>query len=145
MEEQMAMNCFKEETGIKEKPFSILYVEDERATREIVAARLSRQYPGARISTAENGAIGLDMFKEIHHDMVISDNNMPVMSGVRMVSAIRTLCPQTIILFLSSDDDQTIMECLPLAESAHYLQKPFKFKDLFGLINGCMLDFRANC
>jgi two-component system, sensor histidine kinase and response regulator len=141
----MKINGYTAETGLTEKPFSILYVEDEQTTREIVAARLSRQYPGARIDTAENGAAGLEMFKEFHYDMVISDNSMPVMSGVRMVSEIRALRSETIILFLSFDDEQTIMERLTLAGSAHYLQKPFKLKELFGLINGCMLDCHANC
>ena len=70
--------------------FSILIVENEPISRQLLTSALSRKYPDIRLLLAGNGAAGLKMFKDQQPDMVISDYNMPIMTGLQMVSEIRT-------------------------------------------------------
>jgi len=122
------------------KPFSVLYVEDEDNVRFTTAAMLTRQYPHIRIDTAENGAVGLEIFKGLYHDMVITDHNMPIMTGARMACEIRLLCPDTAILFVTAGLHSDAMQFLIAEGMAHYLEKPVNFNQLFRFIDGYIQD-----
>ena len=118
-----------------EKPFSILYVEDEHLTRVMVATVLSLRYPGVHIDTADNGAAGLDRFMKFHHDLIITDNRMPHMSGVRMVSEIRAITPRAPVIFLTASIYENGLQDIPPKECTFILLKPFQLHELFCLID----------
>jgi two-component system alkaline phosphatase synthesis response regulator PhoP len=44
---------------------------------------------GFDVTTAENGAIALDLAGKIHPDIIITDFQMPVMSGLELVENLR--------------------------------------------------------
>jgi diguanylate cyclase (GGDEF)-like protein/PAS domain S-box-containing protein len=68
---------------------SVLYVEDEDDIRDQLAQFLRRR---CRILyTAANGKIGLDAFNRHKPDIVITDILMPVLDGLKMLTAIREL------------------------------------------------------
>lgn len=118
-----------------ERPFSILYVEDEHLTRGMVAIVLSRRYPDVHIDTADNGAAGLDRFMKFHHDLIITDNRMPHMSGLRMVSEIRAISPRAPVIFLTARISENGLQDIPPRECTFILLKPFQFHELFCLID----------
>jgi YesN/AraC family two-component response regulator len=120
------------------KSFSILYVEDEEIVRCTFISIISRRYPHARINTAENGAEGLELFKAFLHDMVITDHNMPIMTGAQMATEIRLIRPETIIIFISGGIDPDAMQYLTRQGVVHFLEKPHSYKELFILIERCM-------
>ncbi len=135
------MDHCTEETCWTKRPFLVLYVEDDESMRILIPEMLSRRHPGIIIKTAENGAVGLEIFKEFHPDMVITDNNMPIMSGVKMVSNIRLLCPKTVILFLTADINLASMQCLHALGGIHYMQKPIVLDEFYTLIDGCLAEY----
>lgn len=118
-----------------EKPFSVLYAEDELAMRILVTEILSRRYPEIRIDTADNGAAGFNLFKKSHYDLVITDNMMPHMSGSRMVSEIWAINPGIPVIFLSACLIECDIQDIPIYGVYHFLQKPFRFSELFGMID----------
>ena len=69
------------------KELELLYVEDDTETREFVTAILKRRFKN--IHTAENGKIGLELFRKYKFPLVITDIKMPVMNGVEMIEHIR--------------------------------------------------------
>ena len=71
------------------KSLTLLYVEDEELTREIFSEFLSRLV-GVLI-TAQNGAEGLEAYREHNPDIIITDIQMPVMDGLAMIREIRDL------------------------------------------------------
>jgi YesN/AraC family two-component response regulator len=121
---------------------SILLVEDEESTLELLAIIIPKKYPGASLHTAGNGRIGLDLFKTHTPDIVITDFNMPEMSGAHMVDEIRAIKPDTKFIVSTGDTGQ-----LALEDSAkkgfrfdHFIAKPVVFEALFGAIDQCLAE-----
>ena len=68
------------------KQTTILVVEDERYVRESLTAYLDDI--GYQVLEAENGLVGLDLFRSRNPDIVMTDLRMPVMDGFALVEAI---------------------------------------------------------
>ncbi|MGL4605272.1 MAG: ATP-binding protein, partial [Iodobacter sp.] len=79
-EEPLAVNASK-------TALHVLIVDDHKANRLLLCEQLT--YLGHRVSSAENGEIGFNYWQEGRFDMVITDCNMPVMSGYELAIAIR--------------------------------------------------------
>lgn len=122
------------------KPFSMLIVDDEEVARSSLKKILYRNYPDAMLHFAENGAVGLDIFREHQPDMVISDNNMPIMTGAKMAAEIRLLRPETSILFLTGDSSDTFLRHLKEIGVEHCLGKPVCCNELLNTIAKILAD-----
>ncbi|KAH7922614.1 Tco5, signal transduction HAMP domain histidine kinase [Leucogyrophana mollusca] len=89
-----------------EPPLIVLVVDDDRLTRTIMSRTLTRL--GCNVSTAENGELALEMIVGRAHlnsvgdasvsaenrheyDVVFLDNQMPIMSGLEVVSKLREM------------------------------------------------------
>ncbi len=109
---------------------TILVVEDEEDVRELISEALSNQ--GYDVIEAENGEVGLKrMFENKDRiDMIVSDLIMPQMSGKAMAATILEAIPRTKILFMSGYTDDMIAKNGILIEGTHFIQKPFKLRDL---------------
>ena len=68
---------------------SVLYVEDETDIRELVRDILVRKYRQLNVEVAANGEAGLELFRELRPDIVITDLSMPLMDGIAMSREIR--------------------------------------------------------
>lgn len=69
-------------------PFSrILLVDDDRAIRQLSATVLLRS--GYQVDTAEDGQAGWEALHRESYDLLITDNNMPRLSGLGLVKKIR--------------------------------------------------------
>ncbi|WP_419735475.1 transporter substrate-binding domain-containing protein [Pseudomonas sp. COR18] len=66
---------------------NVLVVDDHPANRLLMCQQLG--YLGHRYSTAQNGASGLQIWKDGHFDLVIVDCNMPVMNGYDLTRQLR--------------------------------------------------------
>jgi two-component system, sensor histidine kinase and response regulator len=65
----------------------ILLAEDSEDNRLLIGAFL-RGTPH-KLDTAENGRVGVEMFKARRYDLVLVDLNMPVLDGYKAVAAMR--------------------------------------------------------
>jgi CheY-like chemotaxis protein len=77
----------------------ILVVDDEESIRVVFAQLLQRE--GYEVDTAENGFDALLQLKKFLPDVIISDLNMPKMSGFEFLSVVRRRFP-TISVIASS-------------------------------------------
>jgi two-component system alkaline phosphatase synthesis response regulator PhoP len=65
----------------------VLVVDDEIHIVQVVAIKLRNN--GFEVTTAENGAQALDMAKEYQPDLVITDFQMPQMTGLELIEHLR--------------------------------------------------------
>ena len=81
----------------------VLTVDDDPLVRSLIKELLESQ--GYKVDMAEDGMFGLDAYKAGKYDLLILDCNMPRMSGVQLLEAIRAMPggKEQAILMLSSE------------------------------------------
>lgn len=110
------------------KDMRVLYVEDDTATREELSEILA--YWIQELDVASDGNAGLALFAHKAHDIVVTDIQMPLMSGLAMSAEIRRLSPQQPILVLSAYNDiEYLFRAIEIGIS-HYITKPVNVEQL---------------
>ena len=108
--------------AVKEK--SILVVDDEESVRESLTSVLSRE--GYTVHPAEDAEQGLRILKEQAVHLVISDHNMPRMTGVEFLKLVRERHPHVLRIMLTGDPDpQTIIRSINEGEVYRFIKKPW--------------------
>lgn len=80
----------------------ILLAEDEEPLRACL--RMMLEFAGHHVTEAANGAEGLNLFTIGEYDLVITDLEMPVMSGNCFAIGIKSLAPSLPILMISASE-----------------------------------------
>ncbi|MEZ5839090.1 MAG: hybrid sensor histidine kinase/response regulator [Hyphomicrobiales bacterium] len=108
-------------------PSRVLVVDDDPLLREIVVANLRRY--AFDVSVAENGREALDFMAENAVDIVISDLDMPVMTGYELLSKLRkdvVLRYVPVVVITGSEDANACERALSLGATA-FLTKPLNW------------------
>jgi len=120
----------------KTKGVSILYAEDDDTAREEMHEFLARRFD--QVSVAENGAVGLEMFRENAADIVMTDIRMPEMDGLEMSRAILEYNDKVPIIVTSSHNEaKCLLGAIELGIS-HYLIKPVEREKLEATLQHCI-------
>ena len=108
---------------------TILIVDDSPTVRQQLTIVLTAN--GFEVVAAVNGAEGLERAKKMKADLVISDVNMPIMSGLQMIAEIRKLpsYAKTPIFVLTTESGAKVTEGKAVGASA-WIVKPFKPESL---------------
>jgi signal transduction histidine kinase len=110
----------------------ILYVEDDDNLRVKTTQLLNHLFEN--VTTAENGQIGLDKYKEDNYDIVITDINMPVMNGIEMIDNIKKLNElQTIIVTSAHDESEYLLKLIKLGIE-NFILKPIELDAMLTVI-----------
>lgn len=106
----------------------ILVVDDEESIREFFEIMLKRE--GYEVLTASNGQIALDTIKNNQVDLVISDIQMPELSGLELLTRIKETDPELVVIMITAfGSTETAVEAMKLG-AYDYVQKPFKIDEV---------------
>lgn len=109
--------------------YTILYVEDDLQTQEEVSKTLKRIFK--EVFVANDGLIGLELFKEHTPDIVITDIQMPHCNGIEMSKAIKALSLQTpIIITTAFNEERYFLQAIENNVDS-FLLKPIDKEKLF--------------
>ena len=106
--------------------FKFLIVDDFSTMRRIVRGLLKEiGYESAE--EAEDGAIALEMLRSAKFDFVISDINMPVMTGFELLSAVKSddRLKHLPVLMVTADARKEDIVRAAREGAAGYIVKPF--------------------
>ncbi len=107
---------------------TLLFVEDSELFREIGMMSLSHLFK--RIVMAEDGEEGLRLFHECTPDIIITDQQMPVMNGMEMLAQIRATDRTTpVVLMTGYIDHQLLVKAINLGVT-QFIPKPFQFEQM---------------
>lgn len=109
------------------RQYRCLVVEDSKTMRNMLAESLSR-IPGMEVIEAENGLAGIRALATERFDLVVTDVNMPVMDGLKLVKHVRgdprhEKTPIVIITTESAPNDRD--RAMALGANA-YIEKPIQ-------------------
>jgi len=103
----------------------ILVVDDEAMVRN-AAAQMLKQI-GYEVITAENGLLGVDLFKARHSEIraVLLDMTMPVMDGKEAFREMRRIQPDVKVILSSGYNEQDATSRFAGKGLAGFIQKPY--------------------
>lgn len=109
-----------------------LVVDDSRVVRRV--ARRILESSGYRVEEAENGLVALMACRVQLPDCVLLDWNMPVMTGIEFLQALRAEFgpDKPPVLFCTTETDMEFIERAISTGAQEYIMKPFDEDILLG-------------
>ncbi len=112
----------------------VLLTDDQTLIRDGLRALLDNHDDITVIGEAGNGREAFELTKKLEPDVVLMDIRMPEMDGVEATRLIKQECPQTIVIVLTTfDDDEYIINAMTYGASG-YLLKDIGSEKLIGAI-----------
>ena len=122
------------------EPLKAVIAEVEQLTRTIIRARLEK-LGHVVVAEAGDGVQAIEAARVHKPDIIIMDIKMPVMDGIEAASKILAETPCAIV-FLSSFNEQELVEQATDTGALAYLMKPFRKEDLAPAIEMAVRRFR---
>jgi len=115
--------------------YNFLVVEDSPTMRQLITFALKR-IPGSKVIEANDGIDALKKLSTQKFDIILTDINMPIMDGLKLVSMVRNDpvhkdIPIVIITTEGADEDRK--RGLALGANA-YIAKPIQTADLLSVV-----------
>lgn len=114
-----------------------IMVVDDMSTMRRIVKNILKQLGFSNIEEAENGQEALTKLKTERYGFVVSDWNMPIMSGIDLLRAIRAdtdLKAIPVLMVTAEAQKQNIIEAVQAGVS-NYVVKPFTAEALQEKIN----------
>jgi DNA-binding NtrC family response regulator len=106
----------------------LLFVDDEQRVLNSMRIMFRRQFD---LFLASHGAEALDIVRDQNIDVIVADHRMPKMTGVEVLSKVRTLSPRTVRILLTGYADLDAVEgSINESEVFRFLTKPCAPKQL---------------
>jgi CheY-like chemotaxis protein len=111
----------------------ILVVDDDADIRQVNTAVLNRF--GYQTVTAEDGAAAWDALLASHYDLLITDHNMPRISGIELIKKLRAARMTLPVILVSGDLPGRELEQNAWLKPVATLPKPFSAAQLLDTVN----------
>jgi len=114
-----------------------ILVVDDFATMRRIIKNILRQLGYKNIEEADDGDVGLNLLKAQPFDFIISDWNMPRMSGLELLKAVRSdeqLADLPFLMVTAEAQKENVIEAVK-ARVSNYIIKPFTAETLAEKIN----------
>ena len=106
----------------------ILVVDDEESIREFLDIMLRKE--GYEVTLAEDGQKAIDILAKKSVDMVISDLQMPNVTGIELLKKVRDQYPDLLFMMITAfGTTDTAVEAMKLG-AYDYITKPFKIDEV---------------
>ncbi len=119
---------------------TVLTVDDSEPVRKLVGMVLRNA--GYTVTTACNGAEAMLRMQEQRFDLIVTDINMPVMSGAQLIEQVQQTHPELPILVLTTEDQQRQNRSGNVSGASGWVLKPFQPTQFTDLVH--RLLHRAN-
>ena len=103
-----------------------LLIVDDAAFMRLTIRTMLQKYEIEVIGEAVNGAIGVEMYKQLHPDVVTMDITMPEMSGIEALKAIKAFDPQAKVIMVSAMGQEGMVKEAIISGAKTFIVKPFK-------------------
>ncbi len=127
----------------KTRNVKVIVIEDNLLNQQLTVNILVKE--GYIVDMAENGKIGLDLYKKNNYDIVLMDIQMPVMDGIQATRLIREFenvnkLKRSVIIAVTAHTKEGEKQNLMDAGMDFYVSKPFKTTDLTNMLASLKLS-----
>ncbi|MRR33389.1 response regulator [bacterium] len=114
--------------------YKVLIIEDSPTMRQLIAFALKR-LQGVRIVEASDGVDGLKKLSSEKFDLILTDINMPIMDGLKLVSLVRNDANYrtTPIVVITTEGAQEDRERALALGANDYITKPIQANRILDL------------
>lgn len=124
------------------KKTSVLYVEDEIETRQVIEKILSKTCK--EVFLASDGVEGLEVYKDKQPDIILSDIVMPHMNGIEMSKKIKEINPKQLVALFTAYNEPEFKSQASELKIDSYIMKPFDDKQFFDALNYLAMAFHTD-
>jgi CheY-like chemotaxis protein len=119
------------------KKYRILIVDDEKAIRMMLLDYLENKYV---VDTAETGEVAVALLEKQQYDLVISDINMPGISGPQLLTEVRQKYPATRTALITAYNIDEYIRVAKENSITNIIPKtvPFNFIELDAIVSGLL-------
>ncbi len=110
----------------------ILVVEDEEPIRQLNSNLLRRV--GYRVDDCEDGAAAWELIQQNHYDLLITDHQMPRVTGVELVEKLRSASITVPVILLSGAFPAEELNEKPWLQIGAAINKPYMEDELLGTV-----------
>lgn len=118
-------------------PHRILVVDDDRDIRQLCVDALVGS--GYRVDTAEDGVVGWQALHANNYSLLLTDNKMPMVSGIDLVKQLRSARMDLPVVLVSSAIPTEEIDRNPSLQLAATLLKPFTLAELLDTVEGVLM------
>ncbi|HXG49549.1 MAG TPA: response regulator, partial [Methylomirabilota bacterium] len=123
---------------------SILVVDDEEAVLAALGETLGRE--GYQVRTAPNAVQALTLLKHDMFSVVITDQNMPMLTGLEFLAQVKQLQPDaTRILITAVLNLDTVIDCINKGEIYRFVVKPWLREELLATVRNAVQRYELIC
>jgi DNA-binding response OmpR family regulator len=114
----------------------ILVVEDDWDIRRLNTEVLA--HSGYHVDAAEDGAAAWDTLQRNRYDLMVTDNDMPRVSGVELLRKLHAAHMALPVIMATGKLPQEEFTRHPWLQPAALLLKPYSFKELLGTVRNVL-------
>ncbi len=119
--------------------YTLLIVDDEPDVCDSVHDLLRREF---RVLKAHSGAEGYRMMQEEEVHIIMTDQRMPQVSGVELLTRIKAKNPQAVrMLFTGYADLESIIAAINQGHVYQFLKKPWEPDELLDAVRQAALEY----
>jgi DNA-binding NtrC family response regulator len=101
----------------------ILVIDDDASLRRVLEYNL--QEAGYAVAVASSGEEGLSLFETVDPALVITDMQMPGMSGMQLLAAVKERSPETLVIMITAFGTIDLAVKAIKSGAYDYITKPF--------------------
>lgn len=101
----------------------IVVADDEPHIRAMIALLLKED--GYEVQTAANGQEAVDALLSFRPDVILLDQQMPVLTGVEALEKIKRLCPNQVVVFITAFGSVSLAVDAVKKGAYDFIEKPF--------------------
>lgn len=114
----------------------ILVVDDDASLRRLNRAALMKN--GYVVDTASDGQAGWERIQTSPYDLVITDFNMPRMTGWQLIEKIHVNNLKLPVILVTADYPQTLLNQQPGMQIEAMLLKPYNLEELLTVVGNVL-------
>ena len=116
--------------------YNILYVDDEKQNLHAFRAIFRRFF---NVYVADGGEEALELLEKQSVDLVLSDQRMPVMTGVELCETVMKKYPKSVRIIVTGYSEMTpILNAVKEGKINSYIMKPWNTQELKTIIESAI-------